>query len=140
VCSNCHQLATSGAMPAAKVVAANAGAAPGPKEGEWLGLEVGASAQGVVVHGVEGLSARRGVLANDLVSSINGIAIASMSDFVRVTQNGALAQGTLIVSRAGQRFAFELAPSTPPVPLAQPPAYGLAPPFPQPPAAQEAQF
>lgn len=139
VCSNCHQLAVSGALPAARMTAA-AAPTPGPAEAEWLGLEVAPSSGGVVVKGVEGLGARRGVLANDLVSSINGVAISSMQDFVRVTQNGALTQGALIVSRAGQRLAFELAPSTPPLTIAPSPAFGATPSFQRAPAAQEAQF
>jgi hypothetical protein len=139
VCSNCHLFGIAGPTPAARLAAAPAAGAPAIKEAEWLGLEVAPSAEGVTVQGAEGLSARRGVLANDVIGSINAIPIASMSDFVRATQNGALAQGTLIVSRAGQRLAFELAPSTPPLPLAVPPAFGAAPSFPPAPA-QEAQF
>ena len=84
-----------------------------------MGLEVGPDPQGAVVKAVEATARRLGVQANDLVSSINGMPIRSVADFVQATQNGGLSQGVLIVVRNGQRLAFDFsqtaAPSPPPV-------------------------
>jgi hypothetical protein len=127
VCSNCHQFASglgagSGSVVAGTAVAPPAAASPPPPappaarpltEAEWQGLEVGPSTQGgVVVNGAEGTAGRMGLARGDLVSSINAIAVRSMTDFDNATQKGGLAQGTIIVLRNGQRLAFELGTGT----------------------------
>jgi S1-C subfamily serine protease len=121
-----------------------------PTEAEWQGLEVAPSPQGVLVAGAEGNAMRAGVLAGDLVASVNGASVASMADFVSATQNGLLAQGTIIVRRNGQRLAFELSssPRNPAPPLATRPQTfqqqaGMAPaamPYASPPVPQGGRF
>ncbi len=97
-----------------------------PTEAEWMGLEVspGKTGGGVVVAGAEATAARAGMTAGDVISSINGARITTMLDFTTATDNGRLAQGTVVVKRGTQRLAFELgtSPATPPLtPPAAPP-------------------
>lgn len=125
ICVNCHPIAGNGpvgprpvamvtpmaAMPAAPVAAMPAApmAAPAaPPEVEWLGVEARPGAQGVTVGAADGAAARAGLAPGDLIVSVNGAAISSMVGLAEATQNGNLAQGTVIVRRAGQRLAFEL--------------------------------
>ena len=54
------------------------------------------------------LSGRAGVQPGDTVVSVNGKPITTMADFVAVTQDGDLRQGTMIAKRGGQKLAFEL--------------------------------
>jgi len=124
VCINCHQIkiAPAGVAPVAGTLNARpleatqpvamGAAAPKavrqPAEAEWQGLEVGPSAQGVLANGAEGAARTTGMRAGDLVMSINALPIRTMADFVRVTDNGALAQAAVIVRLDGQRLAFEL--------------------------------
>jgi hypothetical protein len=117
VCNNCHEVRVMPlGAPVAGVITvppmdAMAGAPPkrAPTEAEWMGLEVGVAPQGVLVNGVEATAKRAGMRVGDLISSINGIPITTVADFVAVTQNGKLAQGAVIARREGQRLAFELA-------------------------------
>jgi S1-C subfamily serine protease len=115
VCANCHQMRSSALPGFGSPVAAvqvpggpPAANARQPTEAEWQGLEVGPSAGGVVINGVEGAAQRAGVLAGDVVSSVNAVPVASVAEFLKVTDNGVLAQGTVIVRRGAQRLAFEL--------------------------------
>jgi hypothetical protein len=117
VCNNCHQISVAGfggnlvagirtAEPAdAQLQMQVQGAA---NEGEWRGMEVSAASQGVVITKADGAAARAGVQPGDVVDSINGVAVRSMTDFIQVTLNGDLPQGTMIARRNGQRMAFEL--------------------------------
>ena len=150
VCSNCHEF-TFGAATASRPVARTLPGAPGiaappaprkqPAEAEWQGLEVMPSAGRVMVAGVEGVAAQRGVLANDIVTSINGVATPTMADFVAVTANGKLKAGTMIVRRGGQRLAFELGTKPAPAPQAPLPAAGnTLPPLTQPTGPHQVQF
>lgn len=129
--------AVAGTAPAPAPTPGPAAPPPQPTEAEWQGLEVGPKPNGVVVAGVEGLAARAGVLAGDAVSSVNGMRVAQMTDFVSATNNGRLALGTLIVRRGGQRLAFELGTAPPSgltSPTANPPPIGapVLPPAPPP--------
>ena len=117
VCNNCHQISVAGfggnlvagiraAEPAdAQLQMQMQGAA---NEGEWRGMEVSAASQGVVITKADGAAARAGAQPGDVVDSINGVAVRSMTDFIQVTLNGDLQQGTMIARRNGQRMAFEL--------------------------------
>jgi hypothetical protein len=117
VCNNCHQISVAGfggnlvagirtAEPAdAQLQMQVQGAA---NDGEWRGMEVSAASQGVVITKADGAAARAGVQPGDVVDSINGVAVRSMTDFIQVTLNGDLQQGTMIARRNGQRMAFEL--------------------------------
>lgn len=132
ICVNCHSIAGIGpvgprpvAMPVApsgfpgQALAPPPGpalAAPaprpaqpaGPREVEWLGVEAQPGPLGVVVGAADGVAARAGVAAGDLIVSVNGAPTSSMATLADVTQNGNLPQGTMIVRRVGQRLAFEL--------------------------------
>jgi hypothetical protein len=121
ICSNCHQFRGAASRASGSPMLPATPIAQAPSEAEWLGLEIGPAPQGVVIQGVEGLAARRGVLPSDHVASLNGIPIRSIADFLRATQNGMLAQGTLIVLRGGRRLAFELGANAETPPPAPPP-------------------
>ncbi len=128
MCTNCHQItvapdvtpvAAAGNFRAPQQPSPATGielGAPAPKtaraptEAEWQGLEVGPGPAnfGVVVNGAEGTARTTGLRAGDVVTSINGVSIRTMNDFVSVTDRGGLAQGAIIVRREGQRLAFEL--------------------------------
>lgn len=117
VCGNCHLFRVAPTFGGATAVAGTP-VAPrpqpaGPSEAEWQGLEVAPGATGVVVQSAEGKAGRVGLQTGDLVTSINGAQVKTMTDFVRVTENGTLAQGAVIVRRNEQRLAFELTVSTP---------------------------
>lgn len=140
VCVNCHQI-TLAPNPMGLSVAQTAVGTPAspqavvppqtlapppppraqPTEGEWKGLEVAPTPQGVGVAGTEGEAARVGVLQGDVITSVNATPILSMTDFVQATQNGTLARGTLIVTRANQRLAFELGQAPAALPALPPP-------------------
>ena len=142
VCGNCHRVSLSNA-PMGNPVAGPVTAVPGVpgtqpapinaptitpapiNEAEWRGLEVRPGTQGVTVGAADGAAALAGVQPQDVVVSINGAPIATMADFVAMTNNGALPRGTAIVRRGGQRLAFELAGVRAGVPAGAP-AQGLA--------------
>jgi hypothetical protein len=120
VCNNCHEVKVMplGAPVAGMITLPPAGAMTGntpngmraPTEAEWMGLEVGVAPQGVLVNGVEGMAKRAGMRVGDVIMSINAVPVRTVADFVAVTQNGGLMQGTVIARREGQRLAFELGP------------------------------
>jgi hypothetical protein len=120
VCNNCHEVKVLplGAPVAGVITVPSTGAMAGnppkpmraPTEAEWLGLEVGVAPQGVLVNGVEGMAKRAGMRVGDMITSINAVPVDTVADFVAVTQNGGLMQGTVIARREGQRLAFELGP------------------------------
>jgi hypothetical protein len=118
VCNNCHEVKVMplGAPVAGVITVPPQGAMAGnppkraPTEPEWLGLEVGVAAQGVLVNGVEGMAKRAGMRVGDVIASINAVPVDTVADFVAVTQNGGLTQGAVIARREGQRLAFELGP------------------------------
>jgi hypothetical protein len=139
ICANCHQITTGpGAMGNAVAGIASVPAptpglgaqtTPPPTEAEWNGLEVSDGPQGVVVAAAEGTSALTGVQKGDVVDSVNGQQVRTLSDFVQVTQNGALTQGAMIVQRNGQRLAVELGATGAAAPTPGPfglPAGGMA--------------
>lgn len=148
VCSNCHEFTfgtAAASRPVARVIPGTAAIAPPapakkqPTEAEWQGMELAPTARGVVVAGVEGVAAQRGVLVDDVVASVNGVATPTMADFVAVTRNGKLRAGTMIVRRAGQRLAFELGAKPATTPQAPPPGTNFLPPR-SPVGPQQAQF
>jgi len=130
VCNNCHEVKVMplGAPVAGMITVPPAGGMAGnapkamraPTEAEWMGLEVGVAAQGVLVNGVEGMAKRAGMRVGDVIASINAVPVRTVADFVAVTQNGGLMQGTVIARREGQRLAFELGPREGQQPQAQP--------------------
>jgi hypothetical protein len=81
---------------------------PGPQEVEWLGIEANGGINGVMIGAVEGVAQRAGLMAGDVVVSLNGVPVDSPATMEALTQNGNLQQGTMIVRRNGQRMAFEL--------------------------------
>jgi hypothetical protein len=113
----------AGVQPPAPAIAPPPPAPPQPTEAEWMGLEVAPAktGTGVVVGGAESVAGRAGMMAGDVISSVNGAKIATMLDFVTVTDNGLLKQGTVIVKRGGQRLAFELGSATSPPAAPTPP-------------------
>jgi len=118
ICANCHQVITGSGLMGNAVAGVTsvpqtapglgAQASPPPTEAEWNGLEVSGASQGVVVAAVEGTSAQSGVQKGDVVVSVNGLPVRTVTDFANVTQNGTLPQGAMIVQRNGQRLAVEL--------------------------------
>ena len=119
LCVNCHQgtiapraagsLVAATTAPTPLAVGNSGGAMLQPREAEWQGLEVAPGSSGrVEVASAEAAARVAGVQRGDMVSSVNGYPIFTMTDFVQATQTGRLSHGTLIVSRSGQRLAFEL--------------------------------
>ena len=80
---------------------------PAP-ETEWKGIEVRADALGLLVVDAEGQAGQAGLLAGDVINSINGIATGDERAFADATVNGTLPQGVVVATRAGERLAFEL--------------------------------
>jgi hypothetical protein len=115
VCNNCHQISVAG-FGGNLVAGVRATEPADPQlqmqgmanEAEWRGMEVRSVSQGVVITKADGAAARAGAQAGDVVDSINGAPVRAMADFVQVTLNGELQQGTMIARRNGQRLAFEL--------------------------------
>jgi hypothetical protein len=135
VCNNCHEVKVMPlGAPVAGLITVPPTAAPAeapprmraPTEAEWLGLEVGVAPQGVLVNGVEAMAKRAGMRVGDVITSINAVPVRTVADFVAVTQNGGLMQGTIIARREGQRLAFELGPRQA-QPQPQPQAMQMAP-------------
>jgi len=95
--------------------------AAAPTEASWLGMEVSlitnrsvaryhlaAGTTGVVVAEAEAQAGVAGVLAGDLVVTVNRIPVGNLTEFVIITDNGALSGGTVEVLRSGKRLGFEL--------------------------------
>ncbi len=137
VCFNCHHLviknnpsANTGNVQAAIRVAAT-GRAIAPRtaapakavlEGEWLGMEVAPitsvtalqygipyGTQGLVIAEAEAQALTVGLKAGDVVFWVNGVPICNMTNFLRVTRNGTLTQGTVKVLRKGQKLTVNIA-------------------------------
>ncbi|MHC4123814.1 MAG: trypsin-like peptidase domain-containing protein [Planctomycetota bacterium] len=110
--------ANPGLIPPSGLTGALTGGEVGAGEVEVLGMELGeltpglASASGVP-KGVKGLlvveSAAQagavGILADDVIESINGQRIETIADFIKVMNKASLAEGISIgVNRQGQRY------------------------------------
>ncbi len=126
ICTNCH-LVTGAREPVGARPAAFAALAPAavparvPREGAWLGMEVGpvtpltagqyripAGIGGVVVSEAESVASVAGVRAGDVVTAIDGVPVADMAGFLRATQYGTLAGGTVDLLRTGRAVRLVL--------------------------------
>ncbi|MBI5538300.1 MAG: PDZ domain-containing protein [Deltaproteobacteria bacterium] len=160
VCVNCHAINVAPTQASAPVAAAQPKAATpatAPTEAEFLGMELSpltpvtatqfnipADTRGLVVVEAEAQAATVGLKPGDVLLSVDGTPVRTLTDFFQVTRNGTLTSATLEVWRAGQRMAVKLTatPPTPPAnatqgatqaqgtpPAAQTPQAGLAPPL-----------
>ena len=95
--------------------AAGAAATKAPTEGEWLGLEVAPITsltasqynlpqrlQGVVIPDAEAQAAAAGILAGDVVLSVNGQPTRNIREFLAATNHGRLTRGVVQIFRRGQ--------------------------------------
>jgi hypothetical protein len=108
--------------------------------GTWLGMSVvpitppvikqlklPADSSGLVVSTVMARAAAAGLMAGDVLVSIDGAPVHDMQSFLAATQNGTRAGGTLKVLRTGKPFLVNLGASSP-APAARQPNARAAPP------------